>query len=336
MKKAIIVLLTIFLLASLSACTGREPNNPITTGDPQAMLPTENGELPTEAPTPVPTEAPTEEPTSEPTARPITVSLLSEGNGGFGNFDGFENAREREWWNGKLLYEKADERITVYFDGKQYSGEYQYSRYRLFDSFITHVYSVGNGMDFKINANTGELITLTLLLNNEENLPDLDDPDEETLIIARSYAAMLVDNIEEYGEPEVMKENFVGYDIYAYSFNHRIGGIKTNDYVNIFVTAKGHLSGFNIGDRESYPVIEAGGERFEGYDIEGAITEELQSCVPEDYTIIEDPVFSTIEYALTPDNEVVICVEAYIRAKQNENEDSSPYGGLFGGIFVIH
>ena len=58
MKKAITVILAIFLILSLAACANETVNSPEPTGSPS------------EAPTPEPTDAPTEEPTATPESSP--------------------------------------------------------------------------------------------------------------------------------------------------------------------------------------------------------------------------------------------------------------------------
>ena len=63
MKKAITVILAIFLILSLAACANETVNSPEPTGSPS------------EAPTPEPTDAPTEEPTPTPTA---TIAVTEE------------------------------------------------------------------------------------------------------------------------------------------------------------------------------------------------------------------------------------------------------------------
>ena len=58
MKKAITVILAIFLILSLAACANETVNSPEPTGSPS------------EAPTPKPTDAPTEAPTPTPESSP--------------------------------------------------------------------------------------------------------------------------------------------------------------------------------------------------------------------------------------------------------------------------
>ena len=72
MKKAITVILAIFLILSLAACANETVNSPEPTGSPSEAPTPEPTDAPTEAPTPTPTAtiAVTEEPTATPESSP--------------------------------------------------------------------------------------------------------------------------------------------------------------------------------------------------------------------------------------------------------------------------
>ena len=72
MKKAITVILAIFLILSLAACANETVNSPEPTGSPSEAPTPEPTDVPTEAPTPTPTAtiAVTEEPTATPESSP--------------------------------------------------------------------------------------------------------------------------------------------------------------------------------------------------------------------------------------------------------------------------
>ena len=150
-------------------------------------------------------------------------------------------------------------------------------------------------------------------------LPDLENAEEETAVIARAYATLVTDDdsIDYYtmfGPYEGLGTRFFTdlpqWRDYRYRFVRLINGEPTSDYIEVEITPKGHLTSLYIGDTEAYPVIEEGIDRFSNVNIRAYMKELFDEAYPENGS---EPEFKEIEYALTPGGDVVIVVEAYIK-----------------------
>ncbi len=139
--------------------------------------------------------------------------------------------------------ETAPENVTVSFCGASYSGTYEKTVTELPYPFRLHCYR-GDNAEFYINANTGELIRITLT-NDEKN-----DTLNETEIreIADSAAA----NYIELAQYEVMVTKPVTVaekdytKPYMFDYFKKINGIKTADGVQIILDRFGNIKFFRV------------------------------------------------------------------------------------------
>lgn len=337
MKKKLLIIVVVCFALTLSACTGREPNNPITTGDPHALLPTESDEQPTEESS----EAPTEAPTPEPTEAPVTCSFLNGINGAEANFTSIEPAKELKYWNGKTFRtDDAEGTVTVEFEGRKYKGYYYNSLFGSLNSYLSHRYLTEDNIQFSINGDTGELVSMTLsteeFFSKERDYEELEEPRMETESIALSYLSMLVDEPECYemtGEPYVREcSDDRGYQctLYQYEFIRKINGFDSTAKVFINITSKGHLAYFGNKDTAAFSEMESHANRFNEADVCEMVREILIQSVPEDYEIINDDLqVEVMSYALTPDGEVVIVVLASISVRIPGWIGDADFGGIF-------
>ena len=223
-------------------------------------------------------------------------------------------------WDG-TIYDSEDALLsrTIRVGGEQFSGEYRYSRYDLYNSYVTDYYAGEDGLQFAVNASTGELVYLNLMtktfFSQEPLKEEIDDIETFGAEIAKRYASMFIP-IEEY---EQLDYRAVPYQPnvadppsmtnYQYTFMRRINGVDTTAFVTIQITSKGNLSSIVVGDVDA--VIDKESElkdRFEEIDLDAIATETMSRLFPNktSYTCEVKQKF----FVVTPDGEAGACVWA--------------------------
>ncbi|MCR5808788.1 MAG: hypothetical protein K6G56_04430 [Clostridiales bacterium] len=290
---------------------------------------------PTEAPTPVPTEVPTE--------APIRCMINSQANGAPMKAGDVEIPAERWWTKQEYQDENAERSITIEFEGNRYTGTYSHTLYYSYNSYPSHYYK-GAGFAFGINGNTGALVGFThesSFIEYESQFPDIGNVEEETSRIAREFAKKLTDDIDEYEvqEPVLTLYKFEApandVVLYSYYYSVKVNDEETSALLQINVTSKGHIKGFNSHDIGAYPIMKASSGRFKDLDLKSYMYDVLISCMTEDYeAVCEEPTFDLIQYAVTPDGEPCIVVRATIDVIWLEYPEEGTTS--LGGEFIIH
>ena len=159
-------------------------------------------------------------------------------------------------------------------------------------------------------------------------LQDLEGIEEKAERIAREYASILIDNLEDYEMigPEITDaasryENVTSFNKYEFVFVRLLNGEYTTDYLEVHIDSKGNLLRLSSHELGVYDRLAEEGAKFEGIDLVAY----MRPIFDEAYKGNDsDPEIRNVLYALTPDNEVVLMFEAYITLS-----DGMAAGGSF-------
>lgn len=203
----------------------------------------------------------------------------------------------------KFTCDNVESSKTVSFNGRTYTGEYDYSEYRVYTNYATHIYYCSRDTEgytcyFGVHADTGELVYLF----HSPPLSKLDEPyikNSKKVLPkkAQQYAAMFVD-LDEYqmlqteGDEERNRYHFVRY----------INGLPSSDRVIIQVSNQGDFVFFHIGNLNAF---------IEEYDpILSAFSETTyqafaEAIIPADASI-EILEYKEVYYDVSPQGDVLL------------------------------
>ena len=154
--------------------------------------------------------------------------------------------------------------VTV--QNKRYSGTYKESQFLRKSFYAFDRYKMADGSEFCIRSDNGKLDFITFATKDYYKtaplLPDVDNPEAESLRIAKSSASEFI-NLDDYeiipDEPTKLTETIDGIEYilttYRYNFMRKIDGIDTADKLRISVDSKGSLVAISIsriGEFEKY------------------------------------------------------------------------------------
>lgn len=211
---------------------------------------------------------------------------------------------ESNWHSSaKFSCDNVEASKTVSFDGRTYTGEYDYSQYRVYSNYVTHIYrclidTEGYTCYFGIHMDTGELVYLF----HSPPLSKLDEPyidNAETILPkkAKQYAAMFVD-LDEYqmlqteGDAERNRYHFVRY----------INGLPSSDRILVQVSNQGEFVFFHFGNLNAFT---------EEYDPELSAFSETtyqalaEAIIPDDETI-EVMEYKEVYYDVSPQGDLLL------------------------------
>lgn len=156
---------------------------------------------------------------------------------------------------GKYRSNDAPKQLTIEFDGKEYTGDYEYTDIFELCSYENHVYRINNIEDKRgyFAVFTDDLSLERFILRDKdyrETQPLAPDVDKETLEKIKNkcidIASKYVDLSQyEYSVKEVMYSDILCYEHEYYRY---IDGIKTTEYCHFSYDIKGNILGFHFSD----------------------------------------------------------------------------------------
>ncbi|MCR5374102.1 MAG: hypothetical protein K6E39_01850 [Lachnospiraceae bacterium] len=260
--------------------------------------------------------------------------LLSSSNSNLsGNMSSIKVAEDYKWWNGKsFTSETAESNLYIKFDNKSYNVDYIYSRYDNYNSFATDYYGNTRGVTFGINSNTGELVYINLktlsFLRSEPKLEDVDNIKETGKELAEKYATIYID-LSDYilystsQKPYQSSSDSKGKMTFlTYTFVKIINDECSSAYISVQITSKGHLASIVVGDINAFSEENTKkANAFNNVDIDNLVLNKLKTITRN----LNSPLFEITKkyYALTPDNEIVICITAKCQYQTNDSNNQT-------------
>lgn len=149
-------------------------------------------------------------------------------------YDGYNTSNSADSLQQTIFHdETAPETVTVEFEGKEYTGTYDYSYYDSYRINQGNTYKLGD-MYFSVSAENGKLLGITLdpELSGDKTL-------EECRSIAKSVAGKYIDT-DKYN-----LEEKTGDRLHFYTYKRHLHGQETAEYLSVIVTSSGEISSFN-------------------------------------------------------------------------------------------
>lgn len=247
-------------------------------------------------------------------------------------------------WNGVSFDSKtALKTLTISFDDNQYSGNYRNSLYENYNSFATDFYEGEDGLEFGINADTGELVYINLktltFFRTEPYLEDTEDALKKSSELAEHYASKFI-NINEYElmEPAIKPYKPDGEDsestmtFYTYTYAKYVNGSRTSNYLSVQITSKGNLASVIMGDVDAFTdVAPTDIDSFSAIDIENLVRIKADQILKKALSNAEfiDFRIANQYYAISPKGGLVLCVRAAGSIDEKTGGDLSSVGFEF-------
>lgn len=263
------------------------------------------------------------------TSKTPTCFLLSSSNSAMYNDSNINIAEENKWWNGNsFISNDADANLAINFNNSIYNCIYQNSRYDNYNSFATNYYISDDGSLFGINSITKELVYINfktlLFFEKEPYIPDIDDIDRIGEDIALKYVSTFTDPkdyilFDVYKTPYQPNENEKSkMTLLTYTFVKEINNECSSAYISVQITSKGHLASIVVGDINAFSEENTKkANAFNNVDIDTLVLNKLKTITRN----LNSPLFEITKkyYALTPDNEIVICITAKCQYQTNDS-----------------
>ncbi len=260
---------------------------------------------------------------------PKCYLLSSSNSNSSGNMSSIKVAEEYKWWNGKnFTSETAESNLYIKFDNKSYNVDYLYSRYNNYNSFATDYYGNTRGVTFGINSNTGKLVYINLktssFFRSEPKLEDVANIEETGKELSEKYATMYIDlsdyilystSQKPYQSSSDSKEKMT---FLTYTFVKKINDECSSAYISVQITSKGNLASIVVGDINAFSEENTKkANAFNNVDIDNLVLNKLKTITRN----LNSPLFEITKkyYALTPDNEIVICITAKCQYQTNDS-----------------
>ncbi|MBE6551203.1 MAG: hypothetical protein E7665_03610 [Ruminococcaceae bacterium] len=146
---------------------------------------------------------------------------------------------------------KAAENVSVTFNGKSYSGDYQRSATKVPNLYVSHRYK-GDKVFFEVNGTTGELTSITFVYEPSESSSLSQEQ-------CRTIADSIVDDYIEIDEycTTVISQPIYSNCLYTFTYYREISGYKSADSLTISIDGNGNVSSFGKSMLGSFDEIEA-------------------------------------------------------------------------------
>ena len=225
----------------------------------------------------------------------------------------------------------ASKEITVKItDTKEYTGQYQNSKILPYYFIQVDKYIGGDGTEFYVRSDTKKPSSFEFGGGNSyydamANLPDIENPEIESLRLARETASQFI-SIDEYtlysNEPyehtEIIDGENYSWLTYDYSFVKTIDGIKTSDMLRIIVNSKGFIRAIHL-----YRIGEF--EKYKDYDVpmescEEIIEEKIKGIYKDKYVSHE---VQDLTLTLTEGNQLALIARVPVSIKEGDTNYST-------------
>ena len=148
-------------------------------------------------------------------------------------------------WSSKALNgytdEKAKKSVSVNFEGRDYTGDYSQTLIRVPNTRASHKYFGGNCF-FELDSQSGELTSFLLC---EDLTPDFYIDEEEGREIADKFAEKYI-NLSQYKVTWSSDDRDIDC-VYYFTYYREVGGLKTNDTLNVTLNGRGRVVYFSRG-----------------------------------------------------------------------------------------
>ena len=175
--------------------------------------------------------------------------------------------RDRQY--GKVTAQEPQSRLTVVFDGKEYSGKYDHTVVNSLGMCTNHIYQ-GDDLFFSIDATNGELTSIHFVYRFVDS-----EISDELLVSCRNEAQRIAEQYIDtsYFVLEEKNEHELGM---SFIYTQFVGGMKTENHLQVSFNGQGNLDTFNIYVSEGYKLISQ-----EGVDDTAKLVETLSSKAAE-------------------------------------------------------
>lgn len=163
------------------------------------------------------------------------------------------------WNEGYFENKSAPQNKEFIFNDVTYTGVYEQSIIRKWESYTTNIYVDTNGIEFGFKDNTNQLVLLNLMNKNffetEPYKEDIINSDEYALDLAKEIAESYI-NVEEYEliidkpvtREKIKDEKKYYITYYTFTFAKKINNVYTSDSLAVKITSKGNLASLYVGD----------------------------------------------------------------------------------------
>ena len=163
------------------------------------------------------------------------------------------------WNEGYFENKSAPQNEEFIFNDVTYTGVYEQSIIRKWESYTTNIYVDTNGIEFGFKDNTNQLVLLNLMNKNffetEPYKEDIINSDEYALDLAKEIAESYI-NVEEYEliidkpvtREKIKDEKKYYITYYTFTFAKKINNVYTSDSLAVKITSKGNLASLYVGD----------------------------------------------------------------------------------------
>ena len=161
----------------------------------------------------------------------------------------------------------AKKKVTVKFNGKEYSGEYKKSDYSRNDFYYNRKYECTDDSGcsgFWVNSETGQLTYISFSID----APDVLEIDEE--LCRKAADDVLADFVDISGyevtssKQQGLEKDAVGYKYCIFKYNRKIGDYDTSEKITIMVNSLGevvHFESESLGAFENLEAVEIDEEK---------------------------------------------------------------------------
>ena len=321
MKKIICLILCIFVLA-LTGCNQSLPDDIVPSVDTETSADTEQlGD----------TENKGNQNSNVATYNPYECLVFDMAN------DGVLSESESVYWSKGYFDEENVPDKTIEFNGVKYTGKYDWSIVGRAMSFTTQIFWTDEGFCFSIRSDTQQLISFTTMnkeyFETEPRLKDVENSAQVASDLADDIIKQYLGSTDGYTLEKTVEEDEyiidgITYTLkkYRFTYERKIKGYDSSDWITVLVTSKGHVVSFNIGDLGVFDDAEID---FDDDKLDESLFNKINEIYEKTgYTVLEMKIAHK-EIGKTPDGDV--CVIASVELSLQDKN-----GWVFGsGVKIL-